>query len=67
MKSHWGIGVFKFLLLIAIVLAGFGQAVLQLWNLLMPPIFGLPASGTGRPWGSWRSAGSSSAGFAGSE
>jgi hypothetical protein len=45
MKRHWGIGVFKFLLLVAIVLAGFGQAVLQLWNLLMPAIFGLPRLG----------------------
>ena len=45
MKRHWGIGVFKFLLLVAIVLAGFGQAVLQLWNLLMPAIFGLPSLG----------------------
>jgi hypothetical protein len=45
MKRHWGIGVFKFLLLVTIVIAGFGQAVLQLWNLLMPDIFGLPALG----------------------
>ena len=26
---------------VLIVIAGFGQAVLQLWNLLMPDIFGL--------------------------
>jgi hypothetical protein len=26
----------------AIFIAGFGWAVLQLWNWLMPPIFGLP-------------------------
>lgn len=30
-------------LLITIVIAGFGQAVLQLWNWLMPELFGLPA------------------------
>jgi hypothetical protein len=45
MKRHWGVGVFKFLLLVAIVIAGFGQAVLHLWNLLMPAIFGLPSLG----------------------
>jgi hypothetical protein len=28
-------------LLVTIVIAGFGQAVLQLWNWLMPSIFGL--------------------------
>jgi hypothetical protein len=37
------LGVFKALLLLTIVIAGFGQAVLQLWNLLMPEIFGLHA------------------------
>ena len=30
-------------LILIIVIAGFGQAVLQLWNWLMPTIFGLPA------------------------
>ena len=34
--------LFEILLLVIIVLAGFGQAVLQLWNWLMPGIFGLP-------------------------
>jgi hypothetical protein len=29
-------------IVLMIVIAGFGQAVLQLWNLLMPEIFGLP-------------------------
>ena len=29
-------------LLITIAIAGFGQAVLQLWNWLMPELFGLP-------------------------
>ena len=33
--------VFGILLIILIVAAGFGQAILQLWNWLMPPIFGL--------------------------
>ena len=32
--------VFGILLIILIIAAGFGQAVLQLWNWLMPPIFG---------------------------
>lgn len=32
-----------FVILLLIVIAGFGQAVLQLWNHLMPDIFGLPA------------------------
>ncbi len=31
------------LVLVLIVFAGFGQAVLHLWNWLMPRIFGLPA------------------------
>ncbi len=31
------------LVLVLVVFAGFGQAVLQLWNWLMPSIFGLPA------------------------
>ena len=33
---------FSIALLITIVIAGFGQAVLQLWNWLMPELFGLP-------------------------
>jgi len=33
--------VFGILLIILIVVVGFGQGVLQLWNWLMPPIFGL--------------------------
>jgi len=32
---------FEIALLITIVIAGFGQAVLQLWNWLMPELFGL--------------------------
>jgi hypothetical protein len=33
---------FGIALILIIVIAGFGQAVLQLWNWLMPTIFGLP-------------------------
>ena len=33
--------VFKIAILALIVIAGFGQAVLQLWNLVVPAIFGL--------------------------
>jgi hypothetical protein len=33
---------FGIALVLTIWIAGFGQAVLQLWNLLMPQIFGLP-------------------------
>ena len=40
MKQHWGPRVLKFLLfaIVAIVLAG--AAVMWLWNMLVPPIFG---------------------------
>jgi len=38
-------------LLITIAIAGFGQAVLQLWNLLMPELFGL------RPLRFWQAVG----------
>src|SRR6188768_4068358 len=34
-------GTFRIALLMTIVIAGFGQAVLQLWNWLMPDLFGL--------------------------
>ncbi|HKZ73406.1 MAG TPA: hypothetical protein VJ011_05035 [Steroidobacteraceae bacterium] len=43
MKRNWTFGIVKILLVIGIVIAGFGFAVLQLWNLLMPVIFGLPS------------------------
>ena len=42
MKSNWITRGFQIVLFLLIVIAGFGQAVLQLWNLLMPGIFGLP-------------------------
>jgi hypothetical protein len=43
MKRHWIVRVALLALFILIVVAGLGQAVLQLWNWLMPGIFGLPA------------------------
>ena len=43
MSERWVMRIFGFLLLVLIVIAGFGQAVLQLWNWLMPSIFGLHA------------------------
>jgi len=42
-RYHWPIQLFGIALVIAIFIAGFGSAVWQLWNLLMPEIFGLPA------------------------
>lgn len=42
---------FTFGILIMIVIAGFGQAVLQLWNWLMPELFGL------RPLRFWQAVG----------
>ena len=41
MKPKWIARGLAFLIFVLIVIAGFGQAVLQLWNLLMPDIFGL--------------------------
>ena len=43
MSPRKGILIFKVLIFVTIVVAGFGSAVLYLWNWLMPPIFGLPA------------------------
>lgn len=37
----WIVRGFGVVLLVLIVIAGFGQAVLHLWNWLMPAIFGL--------------------------
>jgi hypothetical protein len=42
MNPRKGILIFKILIFITIIVAGFGSAVLYLWNWLMPPIFGLP-------------------------
>jgi Ca2+/H+ antiporter, TMEM165/GDT1 family len=41
MNKHWVVKIFGVLLFVTIVIVGFGQAVLQLWNWLMPNIFGL--------------------------
>lgn len=70
MRRHWVVRIAAFALIVLIVIAGFGQAVLQLWNWLMPPIFGLPALSfwqavglLGLSWilfGSWRGFGSRS-------
>jgi len=38
-------GLFRATLLAVIFIAGFGEAVQQLWNLLLPDIFGLPSIG----------------------
>ena len=43
MRPIRGIRFLKFAIFALIIIAGFGQAVLQLWNWLMPAIFGLPA------------------------
>lgn len=45
MRGHWFARALQILVLLLVVIAGFGQAVLQLWNWLMPTIFGLPAIG----------------------
>ena len=41
MRRHW-IRLIKIGLAVTVFITGFGQAVLQLWNHLMPGIFGLP-------------------------
>jgi hypothetical protein len=43
MARTWTVRLFGIALIITIVLAGFGNAVLYLWNNVMPSIFGLPA------------------------
>lgn len=67
MKRHWT----KMLVLIAIwgaiAIAGFGSAIWQLWNWLMPSLFGLPLIGFWQAvglmalswllFGGWRGAG----------
>ena len=40
-EQHWVVKIFGVVLFVTIVIAGFGQAVLQLWNWLMPSIFEL--------------------------
>jgi Ca2+/H+ antiporter, TMEM165/GDT1 family len=51
MKQRWVVKGFAIVLVLLIVVAGFGQAVLQLWNWLMPDIFGL------RPISFWQAVG----------
>ena len=41
MRTRWMGRLMMIAIVVLIVVAGFGQAVLQLWNLLMPDIFGL--------------------------
>ena len=41
MKRSWAVKIVELAVLLLIVIAGFGQAVLHLWNWLMPSIFGL--------------------------
>jgi hypothetical protein len=43
MRGRWLVRGLQILILLLVVVAGFGQAVLQLWNWLMPSIFGLHA------------------------
>ena len=42
MRGRWTVKLIKIGLALTIAIAGFGQAVLQLWNHLMPILFGLP-------------------------
>ncbi len=42
MRGLWFGRALQILILALVVVAGFGQAVLHLWNWLMPGIFGLP-------------------------
>lgn len=67
MKQRWVRMAVLVLLWATLAVAGFGSAVWQLWNLLMPQLFGLPAIGfwqavglLGLSWllfGGWRGAG----------
>lgn len=41
MRTNWIVKGFALAIFALIIVAGFGQAVLQLWNWLMPDIFGL--------------------------
>jgi hypothetical protein len=64
MKQHWIARVFGVALVITIFVAGFGSAVHQLWNAVVPAVFGLPALSFGQAlgllclstilFGSWR-------------
>jgi hypothetical protein len=64
MKQRWIARVFGVALIITIFVAGFGSAVHQLWNAVMPAVFGLPTVTYGQAlgllclstilFGSWR-------------
>jgi hypothetical protein len=41
MRPRWAVMMLKVALFVTIAIAGFGQAVLHLWNWLMPGLFGL--------------------------
>ena len=45
MRYHWVVRIVALLLFVIIFIAGFGAAVWQLWNALIPTIFGLPSIG----------------------
>jgi hypothetical protein len=45
MKNNRAVRVVGLLVFAIVFIAGFGSAVWQLWNLLMPKIFGLPVIG----------------------
>lgn len=43
MNRSWTVRLFAMALVVTIALAGFGNAVKYLWNLVMPALFHLPA------------------------
>lgn len=67
MNKHWTKMTVLVLLWATIAVAGFGSAVWQLWNMLMPHLFGLPSIGFWQAvglmalswllFGGWRGAG----------
>lgn len=50
-KRRWVVQAPKILVLMTIVIAGFGSAVLYLWNWLMPELFGLHSISFGQALG----------------
>jgi hypothetical protein len=51
MTRHWTAMLVKIALFLTIVIVGFGQAVYQLWNWLMPNLFGVHAITFGQALG----------------
>lgn len=45
MVKNWMVGLVEVMLFVVIFIAGFGSAVLHLWNRLLPSLFGLPEIG----------------------